>query len=57
MLFRSPRSAVVTHQGDGDFTLQQPVEDNTISGREFMDRITVEEVVETVAKCGGRSLD
>lgn len=40
-----PASAVITHQGDPDFRLAMPTEENTESGREFMRRISVEEVL------------
>ena len=40
-----PASIVVTHQGDPDFRLAMPTEENTESGREFMRRISVAEVL------------
>lgn len=52
-----PASAVITHQGDPDFRLAMPTEENTASGREFMRRISVEEVMAALDRSVRRPAD
>lgn len=46
----SPRSIVVTHQDDPDFVICHPIDENAHLGRKFMDRISVEEVIEAIKR-------
>jgi len=48
-----PAARVVTHQTDPDFRHCMPVEENTRLGREFMGRISVEEVLAAVEAAVG----
>ncbi len=45
-----PASITVHHQTDPDFKLAMPTEENTASGRQFMGRISVEEVLAALAR-------
>jgi ADP-heptose:LPS heptosyltransferase len=49
-----PASAVITHQSDPHFRLAMPTEENTESGREFMRRISVEEVLAALEQSARR---
>jgi ADP-heptose:LPS heptosyltransferase len=42
------QSRIVTHQDDPDFFLCHPIEENTAFARQFMDRISVAEVLAAV---------
>lgn len=44
------RSRVISHQNDADFVLCHPIETNAHRGREFMSRITVQEVLSAVTE-------
>jgi ADP-heptose:LPS heptosyltransferase len=43
-----PHSRVIAHQEDPDFTVCHPIEENTPLGQNYMNRITVEEVLAQV---------
>ena len=49
-----PGSEIVTHQGDADFRVCLPAGANIANGQEFMRRISVEEVLEAVARALAR---
>jgi heptosyltransferase I len=47
------RSIVLAHQDSPDFFVCHPIEENTHLGQKFMNKISVEEVLEAVAKLTG----
>ena len=46
----NPRSCVISHQSDPDFKLLQAVDENAAAAQEFMNRISVGEVVTAIEK-------
>lgn len=48
-----PRSFVVTHQTDADFQPCHPLEENWAQGAQFMDRLTVAEVLQAAERALG----